>query len=262
MRDKIERIALLATVVVSALVAVLHLLGLLETIPWLTDRVPTITLLVLAILAGYLISQRVGEHEELEGIKDLISESAKITVASLSGVEAATKLSTEEGREYSAKSFETAKRSIDAALLAPSLPPSSSDKIRDDARAKLLKANKVNYRSITVFDKSRWEGTKPYLTDPGIQKFYVRYYDLPIGKPPLMSFLIIDNQEIFLRYPYEPGEPEIFVSIKHPEIVQLFAAYYRSMWKEAIPLSRDDRQKIEEIDRRFSGRSGLIEQPG
>lgn len=252
MRDKIERIALLATVVVSALVAVLHLLGLLESIPWLTDRVPTITLLVLAILAGYLISQRVGEHEELGGIKDLISESAKITVASLSGVEAGTKLSTEEGREYAAKCYATTKRSVDAAFLSPSVPPSSSDKIVDHALAKLLKANKVNFRSITVFDKRRWERTKSYLTDPGIQKYYVRYYDLSIIKLPLMSFLIFDNREIILRYPYEPGEPAIYVSIKHAEIVQLFAAYYRSMWKEAIPLSRDDRQKIEEMDRRFS----------
>lgn len=258
MREKVENIALLATVVASVLVALLDLFGLVESIPWLTNRIPTITLLILAILASYLISERSGEREELKGLKTLISENTKVTIASLSGVEASTKLSAEEGYEYIAKIYETAQRSIDAAILAPVLSRGLPRKVIDEAFTKMLKANKVNCRYITYLDNAQWERMRPYITDSANQKLYFRYFE-PIRKPPLMSFLIIDNQEVYMRYPHEPGEPEIYLSVKHPEVVQLFAAYFTSMWREATFVSGDNRRKLEEIERRFSSSSELNE---
>lgn len=256
MRERVESIALLATVVASVLVALLDLFGLVESIPWLTNRIPTMTLLILAILAGYLISERSGEREELRGLKTLISENTKVTIASLSGVEASTKLSAEEAYEYIVKTYETAQRSIDAGILAPSLSRGLPRQAIEEARAKILKSNKVNFRYITFLDKAQWARMKPYITDSAIQKLYFRYFE-PIRQPPLMSFLIIDNQEVYMRYPHEPGEPEIYLSVKHPEVVQLFAAYFRSMWREATFVSGDDKRKLEEIERRFSSISQI-----
>jgi len=51
-----EVLVLSASAGLSAVVAVLELLGLLDGAPWLRDRIPTITLLLLSLLVAFVVA--------------------------------------------------------------------------------------------------------------------------------------------------------------------------------------------------------------
>lgn len=66
MKDKFEQIALLLTAILSILIALTDLLGLIESIPWLSNRIPTISLLLLGIVAAYLILERRSKLDKID----------------------------------------------------------------------------------------------------------------------------------------------------------------------------------------------------
>ena len=55
-KKSIEEYVLYVTAGLSGLISLLDLLGLLDTIPWLAARIPTLTLLLVSVLLGYLTS--------------------------------------------------------------------------------------------------------------------------------------------------------------------------------------------------------------
>jgi hypothetical protein len=48
---------------------------------------------------------------------------------------------------------------------------------------------------------------------------------------------MIDDLEVIMHYPYKEGKDRCYLSIKHPEVGKLFAAYYERLWNEADELS-------------------------
>jgi hypothetical protein len=245
MRDSIERIPLAATVVISTLIALLDLLGLLDEMPRLKDRIPIYTLLVLAALAGYLVVERAGKLGQIERS---IADNAERMLRSLSGVEANLLSTSEEAFEYMAERVLQAQSKIDHAALAPPIERRSpSAKRWEQAIARILKGNQVLYRYVASFqDKARWERVKRHLTNASIQKYYVGHYEASAGTPPVLSFILIDDSEVIMHYPYETGQSEKFLSIKHPEVVELFVAYFRNIWNQSVRLNRDNIQRHEQ----------------
>lgn len=243
MSKRVERIALIATATASILVSVLDLLGVLDAIPWLAGRTSAITLLVVALIAGYLVSERFGKMELIERS---IIESADRILASLRGVEANSLLTAEEAFEYMAERIAEAELRIDHAALAAPIPRRQPYSRRwEQAITKVLKGNRVTYRYVVLFkDAARWARVKRHLADLNIKKYYVRYYDLSTCVLPALSFIVIDNQEVIMHYPYEPGQIETFLSVKHPDVVRLFAAYYTNLWMHAQSLDSDALQQI------------------
>jgi hypothetical protein len=250
MSQKVERIALVTTIAVSVLVSILDLLGVLDTIPWLAGRTSAITLLVVALVAGYIASERFGKLERIE--RSVISSTERI-LSSLSGVEARLFPTTEESFEHLAKSIVEAEHKIDHAALAPPVSRRQPYARKwEQAIARVLKANKVMYRYVTTLstDTTRWGRVNRHLSNLDIQKYYVRYYDASARTIPVLSFVLIDDREVIMRYPYEPGQSETSLSIRHPDVAELFAAYYRSIWGQAKPLNRDNIQEImKQMDR-------------
>jgi hypothetical protein len=66
MSEKFEQITLLATAILSILVALADFLGFLESISWLSQRIPTLLLLLLAIIAGYLALERRSKLDKID----------------------------------------------------------------------------------------------------------------------------------------------------------------------------------------------------
>lgn len=243
MAEKIERITLIATIVISITVSVLDFVGVLDNISWLAGRTASFTLLVVAVIASYLVSERFGKLESIE--KSISSNTEKI-LSSLSGVEAKTISSAEEALEYMAKRVAIAEKKIDHAALAPPIPRRAPYSNKwEQSIGKVLKSNKVTYRYIASFsDKARAERVQNYISNPSIQKYYVRYYELGTDSAPALSFVMIDELEVIMHYPYEPGQSEVFLSIKHPDAVRLFEAYFRSLWNNARMLNKDSVQEV------------------
>lgn len=65
MNEKLEQAGIWLVAIVSLTIATLDLIGLLGAMPWLSERVPTITLLVLGIIAGYLGLERRNKLDEI-----------------------------------------------------------------------------------------------------------------------------------------------------------------------------------------------------
>lgn len=249
MKEKVERIIVIITITVGISISILDLIGILGSITWMTGRTPAITLLVLAIMAAYMVSERVSK---LNRIESLILENTNKTLASLSGVEVKVMKTSEEAFEYLTDCIKRAELKVDHLSLAPGLLRSSpASKKWDQTIGKILKGNRITYRYIrNLRDKAVWERVKRYLNDPEIHKYFVSFFDLSEISPPVLNFVIFDDREMLLRTEYEFGQTEIAITIKHSEIVRLFSVYFENTWKKSIPLNKKD---IEKIEKEFLG---------
>lgn len=74
--------------------------------------------------------------------------------------------------------------------------------------------------------------------------YHLRYYEYSMGwVPPLLSFMIIDLDEVifaFYRDPYMPIEGEVRLAVKNRKIVNLFQDYYNTIWHGAKVLKNGD----------------------
>lgn len=238
MRDRIEHIALGTMIVASLIVAVLGLMGVLDTIPWLSGRTAAMTLLLLAVAASYLVSERLGQ---LNRIERLIVENTERTLSSLAGVEAKLFPTAEEAFDYMAAGIKRASHEIDHAALAPPIgrraPFAQNWEV---AIGEVLKARRVKYRYVASFsDNARQKRVRHHLKDSSVQQYYVCYYEEFDSAPPALSFILIDDREVIMHYPYEPGQAEMFLSVKHSDVVRLFAAYFRRIWASGTDIVGD-----------------------
>jgi len=82
--------------------------------------------------------------------------------------------------------------------------------------------------------------------------YHLRYYEYPAkGMPPLLSFMIIDSEEVIFalyRYPYAPIEEEMRLAVRNPLIVRLFEDYYNTIWQGAKVLKDGVSVKWEEFE--------------
>jgi len=243
MSEKIERITLYATIGISVILSVLDFVGILDNIPWMAGRTPSFILLVVAIIASFLVSERYGK---LEKIEQSISSNTDKILSSLSGVEAKLIPSADEGLEYMAKRVASAEHKIDHAALAPPIQRRTSHSNKwEQAIGKVLKGNKVMYRYIASFsDKARIDRVQNHISNPAIQKYYVKHYKAISDSPPTLSFILIDDTEVIMHYPYEPGQAEAFLVIKHPDVVRLFDAYFKTLWSNAKTVNVSELKRI------------------
>ena len=87
--------------------------------------------------------------------------------------------------------------------------------------------------------------------------YRLRYYEFTqTHLPALLSFMIVDSEELilaFYRAPYLPSEREILLAIRHPEIVQLFQDYYDAIRVGARTLKEGGKTELallQEIEER------------
>lgn len=221
----------LATVAAGIIAVVAQQLG------WLSG--PTVSSAILGLLCLLATSEIVERTRRLDKIERLIAEKSERTIKSLSGVEATVLPTSEEAFEYMADHIEQARRRIDHAALAPAIPRrTSSARKWEQAISKVLRANQVLYRYIASFtDASRLDRVRQHLASPSVKKYYVGHFDTSGTSIPMLSFLIVDDQEIIMHYPYVPGQAEMFLAVKHPDIVRLFSVYYERLWQEATKLN-------------------------
>ncbi len=161
---------------------------------------------------------------------------------SLSGIEAKLLLTAEAAFQYMSESVLRAEVRIDHAALAPPIQRlKSPSKKWEESIEKVLAANKIKYRYVALLtDEARMERVRRHLSNPDLFFYVVRYYSTLESVIPALSFILIDQLEVVMHYPYELGQNETYLAIKHPEIGKLFAAYYEKLWNEANELDRSN----------------------
>jgi hypothetical protein len=100
----------------------------------------------------------------------------------------------------------------------------------------------MRYREIMTWtDKSRMEDAKDILRK-GPPNYQLRYYDIgPEIAPPLLVFIIIDQEEVVIGFHRKAGmgDQKTHFAINHPKIVAVFQDYYDLVWEKAKPLKEE-----------------------
>jgi len=261
--NKFEVILLIATAIVSGFVSILDFLGLLDGIEWLADRIPTLTLLVSASIAIYLIIERrnhleTTQKETLERFEKLehtVISSTAIVVDSLQGLELKKFENSDELMTYVNKRLAQAQRQIDDLTWSPTisyasdLPSARGLNVQYTDRVNRI-SQKLPYREVFMFNRpSRLEKLKKLLehNSPGYSCAY--YPAVPVS---LLQFMIIDQEEVI----FLSDQIESRIAIRHPHIVKLFCQYYEDIWRNAIPIKLGTKVQQNVIDELFQSYPG------
>jgi hypothetical protein len=203
--------------------------------PAIKDNIPTITLFCVFLIALNLAL----EHSpKLYAIEKAVSANS---------IDVKLFPNTEEGMEYMAKRVISATKKIDHAALATSVIRRKSYAERwEKSILSTLRTNKVEYNYIaSLEDGKRWERISKHLRDKQIERYNVRYYTPGTESIPAISFIIIDESEIIMHYPYRQGKSEKFYAIKEQGLVELFKQYYEILWDSAHKIPGRDVEKAE-----------------
>lgn len=212
-------------------------------------QAPSLTLFLLLSLTAYLVIDGWGDEKTIEKLEREIIQ-VRTILEKLGPY--AKPMNISDGMEYMANKFLTAQHSLDQAAISHSISTISDYKSYDKNLKKSLRANKVTYRYIAGFDKTRWNRAREWITNPEYERVFLKYFDCSVSVPPVLNFLIIDNEEVVTRVPInEPGDQSAFIVTNNPEVVKLFREYFTNLWTAGMRLDRTDAQKIEEMDRRY-----------
>lgn len=243
MNKKHEWLAFVVIFVPTAILALAQFItALIEKQPLFYEQTPTFILLLLAGAITYWLTEHGRKQEQLNAIQNSISTlSGNVTV-----IEAT------QAMDYLSQKFGEAQKTIKQAALAPSLGSSSYTNY-DKKLDQVLKTKKnVKYLHVVTMDKIRWKRVNERISDSNIRNYFVKYYDLPDVNLPFLSYAILDDQELVLRYPYRPDQSGMWLSIKNPDIVKLFVWYFDNLWEQAISLEKDNLQLIRKFDELYS----------
>ena len=243
--EKGEIYILLATVIVGGVISVLDLVGALDSVIWLKDRVPAITLLIVTLIASSLY---IGSYNTREFLKSVLPTSA------------VTKFGTvEEERFYILKRIKQANRSVYDITWLPHLKPgtmidlmASTEDKEEYLQAIERVSSRIPYHETMMFcgSANRVNKARRLIEQAGDYYRLAVYPDLPPHAPPRWQFLIIDEEEVIL--------PEWMLAIRQPEIVAEFCQYYQRVWDAAIPIGAakrtESKKRLEEaISQHYAG---------
>jgi len=247
MEEKLERIVFSIIAVFSILISIVDWLGLLDKFPFLVGRVPTLTLLVLGLIAGYLVLER---RNKLDRIEQLSVEGIEKVIDSLSGVDIRYFDNTQKLYEYVVKRMHEAKRTIDDTTWG-SVERTKTPAARKahekyvEAVSAVCTKRSVVYREVMSFPPIEHLDRAEAVLAKNLYGYHLGYYIYAQETlPPLFSFMIVDSEEViigFYRAPYLPSERELRLAIKHPKIVALFQDYFDTIWYGAKKLKEGDK---------------------
>jgi hypothetical protein len=211
------------------------------------DIIAPTTLALVLLLAT---SQLVDNARKLENIESALKHGFQETILSLGGVSVIHIAEPEKGQVYLAECVKNAKSRLDHVALSPPIPRNHSGSIElEQAIEKTLLLNLVRYRYICSFyDSARATRVKKHLSNSKISKYFVGYFETQPNSVPLPNYLIVDDSEVVAIFPYIYGEPEVWLSIKHPEIVKMFSKYTERLWVESKKLTMKDVQSEKFIE--------------
>jgi len=242
-RDKAEFALLIAPVAISGLVSIADLLGLLDSIPWLAQRVSTITLLLVGFVAAYLVLERrsilsatyTDLRRHVDRINQQLDNNLHVIINSVEGVESRSFASGTDLLKYVNKRLLQARKSIDDLSWSPAVGLGQGLQVTQELNRLYEKrltqvARRVPYREVFIFNKpERIEKLQKRL-EQNLEGYACAYYAR--SAVPLLQFMLIDGEEVIFLSDQFP----VYVAVRHPDIVRLFVKYYEAIWQQAIPL--------------------------
>ena len=217
----------ITTIIIGSAVLGLNRIGFLSQ-----DAIPPTILTLVIFLAT---SQLVDQSRKLDAIQGLIKDGFGQTISSLKGVEVIHLSEPEKGFEYLARRIRESKYRLDHASFSPSISRTSDAAAEwDKAIEEVLLKEHIRFRYVCSFrDSARLTRVKNLLSNPKIRKYFVGYYPDSHNNIPMPNFIVVDAEEVIGMFPYSYGEPEVWLSIRHPDVVKVFSDYFRRLWEDS-----------------------------
>lgn len=201
--------------------------------------------MVVALLGLISLDELLYMRKQLESLNKRISNVSN----QFSSVEVQKFVDADKAVEYLTKRTCEAQVSIDQASIDTLRIRSTyaRQQYEEERRRKIL-SDSITYRYMITNDKKRrLNNIKEFMNKQELTKLFVAYNQADYPKLPLMSFVIFDKCEIFIRVPYEYGEDVEYLAIKNMEIVTLFLNYYDKLWGNSIKIkSKSDLDALSE----------------
>jgi hypothetical protein len=94
----------------------------------------------------------------------------------------------------------------------------------------LAESNEIKIRYLANFaDEARKSRVDRLLAKPGINRYFVAYYESDALPTEMMNFVVIDNLEVIIALNSFDGENNI-VSIRSSEVTLVFQQYFNLLW--------------------------------
>jgi len=221
MKDKHWKLLLDFISVLPVIVGIIALiLSLFNFIP--SDQyLPIIFVLVILIATNLIIERRI----RLDKIKTT-TDKLENFLDEIEYVESKVFEDDDEGIEYLGKIICSASKSVDQASIDfQKHPRSDSREVFEELRDEKIKRNDVKYRYIAHNDLVRRENwIKTHINN---DKFSAYYFESDKKSTiPLFSFNIIDETEVFTRYPFREGTKANYITIKNKKVAEFFRRYF------------------------------------
>ncbi len=212
-----------------AVVGLLDFAGFLDGIPLVRDRVPIFILLLLVTLTSYVVFTKPEKQESM--YMELLKRTAR-TNEKIETIDSLKEIRVRPFKDFNKALIYTNRRIRQA--------KSKVSSIYWDAEFNFdqVLAKSVNHQELFIIDEVNRQYYTQYLSSRLIdsdRNYSCAYFRTT--KNTALQFIIIDSQEIIFLSNF----PTHNVSIRHPNIVGLFAHHYEEMWQKAIKLKRYDK---------------------
>ncbi len=243
-------VMLAATIVFCGVISFLDFSGLLGSSE-MKDRIPTFTLLAVALLGFYILLERRGQLSGIHDKVQTISQSGEVftrrIIESLDGVDVTRFENQLSCLQYVNKRLRSTSKSIDDLSWAPARITSDDLEVITTERSKHrdlvhATARKIPYREIFIFNEGRKEKLRDSLSLDTLG-YSCGYYDT-VGKAPLLQFMIVDEEEVIVLtggYTY--------LAFRHAKLVTLFRQYYEDIWTRSSKLKIGIRADFHELEK-------------
>jgi len=244
-----EYYVLIAATVISALVSVLDFLGLLDSIPWLSNRIPTLILLLVSVVLGYLVVER---RNKLDVIEKLIQSGNLATVSTvttgvdhiinaLKGIDIRLFEHREDFFVYLQERVKTAKRSIDATHFGLSAPSNDIALGQNYYKTfmEVVKKGKVKARRIVIVrDQAQVEWERQMLTELSGYNFFLGCFIQPSVYIPMFNMIIIDGEEVCIGGGERiPSYDVKTISVTHSDFTKVMQEHFDILWRESLRIN-------------------------
>lgn len=230
-----DNVLLIVTVAVGVLTAICYPLG------WIPQRAALSV--IIGLLTLFATSEILERRRRFARVESMLENGFEKVIESLGGVEIQAFATEREVYEYLAARIQKVQGNVRDATLGPSSSETVPDYRRKfyASRAKVIAKGRVHYRYVTMFsNRIRFERVRREIEEFSTRQFYVGCFDVPPKAIPMLSLIVIDNEEVIIgahRRMYAPSERNPDVLMRHPVVVRLFSDYFDLLWRESTKLN-------------------------
>ena len=214
----------------------------------------TLGLLCFMATSGIIDNQR-----KLDKLHDLLSEETEKIKTILSSLPstAITKFSnSEKAIEYLSKKLPQLTTSFDhIAIDTKRSPAKQSHEIFFKERIKIVKEGEVRFRYlISAKSGNELNSARKFILKSTSGKFFIGGIPKTFEGVPLLSAAILDNEEVYLRSPYDIGGKETYLIVRNKDIANLFTQWFSQLWasSKVIDPNRSHEVQLRELDSLFN----------